>query len=569
MRQFTKDYPAFSLQVLYSRFDLCSSFWYEKLKAWSATSSEEAVGKLGLGSLFVNYLIREIWACYTAGYGVDYLRKYLVPRYLELGLWGPYWPADAEHRIKHGTAHMFVGDDYFRILHYLSIAVLFEADLKYFQRAARYIDKNKVKDNLLEFLLQAKLPEREFPVVPSYDEFGQRNRANKAYQPLREVVYARGDRAKASELMAHYCKTWYRHKSNLIIMHFGVHKDTPHLHRGYWNFEALALTRLLGLDDSNYCNHPYYPRDLLNPERSLIKCKPLTEGAYRGYCALPGHINRMLREQLAENIGGGWSNCMGQFEYITRGSFEWAEGDYQAAKNSWAIFARLYVLVFIENDWYYFLHKKNTGEDIRPAGGIGLIDYNYTIDYGLYLLLSDHPQVIQEFAELHLPIESYSHPLLMNQQADGDYPIRLKTLQAFLLGDQERIDAEIERLRARRAEIRVHRDYWGPDVLPDYDFFIALYEKNEEALNAVLKDMLKPEFHTERNPDPMLNPYLNLPALGYAKLAVRLGYSIRVESKYLPPEFLEIKPNEKYDLEYKFLQDLSWLEGYKRQMGEG
>jgi hypothetical protein len=68
-------------------------------------------------------------------------------------------------------------------------------------------------------------------------------------------------KADAAREMKLYLDIWYR-----------LHKDTPwynahtkeSAYRGYWCWEAGAVTKIMGLDDSSYKDNPCYPYDMVH-----------------------------------------------------------------------------------------------------------------------------------------------------------------------------------------------------------------------------------------------------------------------------------------------------------------
>ncbi|MBB6128374.1 PoNe immunity protein domain-containing protein [Mucilaginibacter lappiensis] len=66
---------------------------------------------------------------------------------------------------------------------------------------------------------------------------------------------------EAERAMKTYLENWY-----------ALHKDDPwydahkkeRAYRGYWCWEAGAITKIMGLDDSSYKDNPYYPYDMVH-----------------------------------------------------------------------------------------------------------------------------------------------------------------------------------------------------------------------------------------------------------------------------------------------------------------
>jgi hypothetical protein len=56
-------------------------------------------------------------------------------------------------------------------------------------------------------------------------------------------------------------RSWYN--SNRAEYWYGFHKEPETEHYfGYWAFDIAVCAKAFGLDDSSFCDHKYYPRDL-------------------------------------------------------------------------------------------------------------------------------------------------------------------------------------------------------------------------------------------------------------------------------------------------------------------
>lgn len=84
------------------------------------------------------------------------------------------------------------------------------------------------------------------------------------YGRLVKVVQAEPERRP--QLMAEFVKHWYNEcrKAYWWGEHLrGPKYGKPVSYDGYWCFEAAAVTKLLGIDDTLYRDNEYYPQDLL------------------------------------------------------------------------------------------------------------------------------------------------------------------------------------------------------------------------------------------------------------------------------------------------------------------
>jgi hypothetical protein len=88
----------------------------------------------------------------------------------------------------------------------------------------------------------------------------------------------------------------------------------------------------------------------------------------------------------------------------------------------------------------------------------------------------------------------------------------------------------------------------------DYEFYKALHNSDKAKMEELLEKFTSPKIHKKRNDNPILNQYISLPALGYAKLAWRKGIEVKINSPLIPVELLPIKPNDTYEIPYFFLK---------------
>jgi len=148
---------------------------------------------------------------------------------------------------------------YDELLWLLSLGYLFNVDNKIFKLIVDVIDRDKVKDELFEFIIGAKLTDRAPIGLESYEKYFI---VPKAFASLR-MALKETDKINASKLVSKFIRTeWYNnHKS---CGWTGTHLKDNLVYSGYWCYEAAAVTKILGLDDSSYRDWKYYPKDLLN-----------------------------------------------------------------------------------------------------------------------------------------------------------------------------------------------------------------------------------------------------------------------------------------------------------------
>ncbi|GHU68272.1 hypothetical protein FACS189413_04770 [Bacteroidia bacterium] len=190
----------------------------------------------------------------------------------------------------------------------------------------------------------------------------------------------------------------------------------------------------------------------------------------------------------------------------------------------------------------------------------GLIDeycvnnYNSTfLDYGIYhvcyAVLSDNEEMIQRYAKLRY--KAYGKRLSMDEYVlKGEGAILCNTIQFFMENNNEGIERNLNIYELKKTKIL--RSSKTGEL--DYDFFKALYTENKGNMENILEKFLTPKIHKYRTNDIILDKFISLPAIGYAKLAWRKGIEVEVNSKLVPKELLPVQPLEDYEIPYEFLK---------------
>jgi len=166
-------------------------------------------------------------------------------------------------KVNSGSEHKDVFLDQYRVESYgkmlqvLSLAYLLNVSDADFQILVGIIDRDNISDNLYEFIIEARLSRCTQKREEEYDK--DKSVVLKVYKRLREAT-KEDDKEKASQLVKGYIEKDFYHK------HCGFyqsHKSKFDIYFGYWSFEAAAVVRIRGLDDSSFRDHPYYPSDLV------------------------------------------------------------------------------------------------------------------------------------------------------------------------------------------------------------------------------------------------------------------------------------------------------------------
>lgn len=177
-------------------------------------------------------------------------------------------------------------------------------------------------------------------------------------------------------------------------------------------------------------------------------------------------------------------------------------------------------------------------------------------DYGLhhisYAMLSDNEEMIQRYAKLRYH-KGANAELSMNEMvALGESPIWCNTIQCFLENNIEGVERNLNIIETKTLP-RLPKKEEG--LIDDYNLYKALLAEDKTKMEEILEKLVSPKIHKKRNDNPILNQYISLPALGYAKLAWRKGIKVEIENPLIPKALLPISPLGKYAIPYDFLKE--------------
>ncbi len=176
-------------------------------------------------------------------------------------------------------------------------------------------------------------------------------------------------------------------------------------------------------------------------------------------------------------------------------------------------------------------------------------------DYGLhqisYAVLSDNEPLIQSYAKLRYQQGANAELSMDEMVAIGELPIWCNTVQFFISNDAAGVERNLNIIETKTLNILPKKEEGLKD---DYEFYKALHIGDKAKMEEVLEKLVSPKIHKKRNDNPILNQYISLPALGYAKLAWRKGIEVEVKSNLVPKELLPIKALDNYEITYNFLK---------------
>ena len=139
---------------------------------------------------------------------------------------------------------------YISLLWMLSLGILLEVDNENLKRLACVIEKQKIEDALIDFLLKAC----DIGWYHNTSEYERKNPYAKTAEIIQIALHDK-DREKASKRLQQYVeKEWIKGHNDLDFKN--AHKEPGYV--GLWSFEAAALAKILGLDDSALKDNNHY-----------------------------------------------------------------------------------------------------------------------------------------------------------------------------------------------------------------------------------------------------------------------------------------------------------------------
>ncbi|WP_369011743.1 PoNi-like cognate immunity protein [Acetivibrio thermocellus] len=150
---------------------------------------------------------------------------------------------------------------YVDVLRMVSLGILLEVDKKDLKRLACAIEKQKIEDALMDFLLKAC----DIGWNHNTSKYERKNPYAKTAEIIQMALYDK-DREKASKRLQQYIeKEWIKGHNDLDFKN--AHKKPGYV--GLWSFEAAALAKILGLDDSALKDNNHYPYDLAHYKNGM------------------------------------------------------------------------------------------------------------------------------------------------------------------------------------------------------------------------------------------------------------------------------------------------------------
>jgi len=165
---------------------------------------------------------------------------------------------------------LYMDNQYFELVTLISLALLLEVSNDEALILMKMRSVVSMHDLVLDFMLKTLLSEEQFE---QYSKKFEENSNKDGYEGnviggirpychLQTLLELKDKKEQEKFMQSNYLKHWYKRCKEMSF--YNQHKADITYYYGYWSFESVAITKILGLDDSSYRDNKYYPKDMLN-----------------------------------------------------------------------------------------------------------------------------------------------------------------------------------------------------------------------------------------------------------------------------------------------------------------
>ena len=235
----------------------------------SLSSGKVAVNKIDRAKYrCLGYKIESLIAQFSLGKSIQEMKEVLSDIINDIS--SSWLPISTKVKDEKGNYwEQYMVSPYERFLNLLSLAYLLEVSNKEFQTLVDIIDRDNISDNLYEFIIKARFPDRVQKRSEEYDT--KQSVILKVYDKLRKATETE-DKTEVSKLVKQFLEKNFYHKHMNL---YNSHNSKANIYCGYWSFEAAAIVKIMGLDDSSFVDNQYYPKDLVHQPKEPPKKKGL------------------------------------------------------------------------------------------------------------------------------------------------------------------------------------------------------------------------------------------------------------------------------------------------------
>ena len=217
--------------------------------------------------LSVFWLINILYSCGDSVIVIKYYLQILIKYVKDDYLFDNriQWYSDGKQYMVKGITNAF--QDYRNIISILSLTILLEVKNEDVQTILETIYKDipdGAKDNMIQFVLKANGVDIEITKDESFD----RKKFDPYYIKLIKALNAE-TKEESQKLIKEYLEKDHYDRIEEPEKSYTTPKNYKPLYQtdayyGYWCFEAAAIVKVLGLDDSSFIDNPFYPKDLVH-----------------------------------------------------------------------------------------------------------------------------------------------------------------------------------------------------------------------------------------------------------------------------------------------------------------
>ena len=154
---------------------------------------------------------------------------------------------------------------YIVFLRFFSLGILLELDKERLRPLVEKIDRDEIDDILLSYLSEAYGIKRKFESTSFYRESPYVNAAS-------ICAIAQTNKGKCEDMLKEYMHNFLNAHSD---MGWEKAAKTWGAYFGLWSYEAAAIAKLFGIDDSDLKDYPNYPYDLAHYKDGDIKAEKI------------------------------------------------------------------------------------------------------------------------------------------------------------------------------------------------------------------------------------------------------------------------------------------------------
>jgi len=177
---------------------------------------------------------------------------------------------------------------------------------------------------------------------------------------------------------------------------------------------------------------------------------------------------------------------------------------------------------------------------------------DYLVEQLLWPLLSDNEEVIDWYRQNEAMYHP-ENPSIAGGDKDNPKSWMYYRYQSWLAlnAKWDELGERCERILAMQDEIKKDRSY-----LIDHRFYLALARGDRATMESVLREKCEPKNRKVRydQESGLTNNFIVSYATLFAKLAWRNGYELDIDTPWIPKEWLPVRPNEKYEDPWPFMQ---------------